>query len=120
MKTAAETLDAADHYHLGDARVLNYQADTMICMSTWAHFIGPGFAWDAAVNWLGAAIRGVDQILFETQYAGDGPGPKQLQNDLDFRHLVKRLGGTVERLGSVPVHGRLADRTVWRITRASG
>lgn len=115
MRTVAEALDVADQYFVGDATRFNYQSETVLLLSTWAHFIDQ-IGWDLAIGWLANLIKGADQVLFETQYFGDGPGPKEFQNDLDLLHWVQKVGGKAERLGAIPVHGRLASRTVWRLT----
>jgi len=55
------------------------------------------------------------QFFFETQLYGDGPGPEFFQTDGDVYRFLKQFG-EVKKLVTIPVFGRDANRSVWRIT----
>ena len=51
-------------------------------------------------------------LFFETQYAGDGPGPDWISDDDDCRGMLEDLGAKkAEPLVTIPVTGRPAART---------
>ncbi len=63
-------------------------------------------------------IRQAGVFFFENQLAGDGPGPAFLQEDKDIRAMMFCLGATtVNVIGTFPVTGRPASRTVWMVQR---
>ena len=57
-------------------------------------------------------------LFFETQLAGDGPGPAALKTDDDVAQLLHSLGAsTVNAIATYPVTGRPASRTVWEVRK---
>jgi len=54
------------------------------------------------------------QLFFETQLYGDGPGLPEHKTDDDVYKFLKQFG-KVEKLVTIPVFGRDAARSVWRI-----
>jgi hypothetical protein len=71
---------------------------------------------ERAEAWLEQAIRWSEVLYFETQLWGDGPGPDFLPDETEVGQLLRRLGANVARpFASLPVIGREAIRTVWRV-----
>ena len=97
--------------------------DVILLFSTWPYLLqdcafgGPG-PLTRAEGW--EFIRQTAQrcrvLFFETQYAGDGPGPPWLESDVDVRSGLLGVGLKGEPIGSFPVTGRPASRTVWKVT----
>lgn len=93
----------------------DYSADAVLLFSTWVYVLrdhGRAVA-DALIANI---VRQTDRLYFETQLFGDGPGADFHQTDADVRNYLAQFG-RVEALGSVPVTGRNAYRTVWRLSK---
>ena len=113
-----------DGFRFGDLRftqqniaghTLGFMADVTIMFSTWSYIV-KDFGRDQAEEVLRAAIAGAGDFFFENQLAGDGPGPAFFRTDDDIEETLTRLGGrAVKAIGTFPVTGRPASRTVWRV-----
>ena len=91
--------------------------NVVMMFSTWPYIIND-FGWDTAVKVLSAIIKYNGVLFFETQLAGDGPGPAALKTDDDVAQLLRSLGATtVSPIGTFPVTGRTASRTVWEVRK---
>ncbi len=91
--------------------------DVVMMFSTWPYIV-IDFGWDAATDVLARIIRDNAVLFFETQLAGDGPGPVALKTDDDVEKLLRSLGAsTVNNIGTFPVAGRPASRTVWEVRK---
>lgn len=94
---------------------LPFKLDVVMMFSTWAYIVqqhGRTLA-DSALS---VAIREAGVLFFETQLAGDGPGPDFLKYDGDVYDLLTSLGARkVTALGTIPVTNRPASRTVWKV-----
>lgn len=57
-----------------------------------------------------------DAVSFiEMQYAGDGPGPKDIEDDGDMFDLLGECGfNKFRKIGSTPVVGRNISRSIWK------
>lgn len=70
-----------------------------------------------AILWLHRVIHRSAVLFFETQLAGDGPGPDFLRSKRDVRAMLEDAGGHVQEIITIPVHGRPCERTMWAVTR---
>ena len=93
-------------------------ASTGVLMSVYP-YIAHEYGRDHARAQLRLLIDKSDQFFFETQLHGDGPGLEEHKSDDDVESFLNGLmSGTtkkVEKLVTVPVHGRSAYRSVFRI-----
>ncbi len=102
------------HRNIMDA---SYSADMVMMFSTWSYVV-QDFGRNRAEELLYEIIEDAGTFFFENQLAGDGPGPAFLREDKDIRAMMFRLGATtVKVIGTVPVTGRPASRTVWMVQR---
>ena len=100
-----------------------YDPDVILLFSTWAYLL-QDCAWGGAGPLTQAEGREFVRktaercrvLFFETQYAGDGPGPAWLKNDADAKGMMTAMGLRAEAIGTFPVTGRPASRTVWKVT----
>lgn len=60
-------------------------------------------------------IESSDQLFFEAQHVGDGPGTFNDDDEI-YGHLLGKGANKVEALITLPVHGRDHERTVWMVT----
>lgn len=96
---------------------LTRNRDVVMMFSTWPYIV-IDFGWDAATDILARIIRDNEVLFFETQLAGDGPGPAALKTDDDVAQLLHSLGAsTVNAIATYPVTGRPASRTVWEVRK---
>lgn len=94
-----------------------YHADVVMMFSTWSYIV-QDYGQNRAEELLYEIIEEAGTFFFENQLAGDGPGPAFLQEDKDIRAMMFRLGATtVNVIGTFPVTGRPASRTVWMVQR---
>jgi len=100
------------HGNVVSTSPIKYKTDTIFFMSVFAH-IARNESYNRAEYTLMRLIEKSDQLFFETQLVGDGPGVHK--TDDDVYNMLKQYG-KVEKLVTIPVHGRDASRTVWRIT----
>ena len=90
-----------------------YPYDVVMMFSTWAYLVQQAGR-EEAENLLGRIVRDCGVFFFETQLYGDGPGPDFLRTDEDVEAMLERFG-TVKHLIRIPVTGRPAERSVWRV-----
>jgi len=91
--------------------------DVVMMFSTWPYIVRD-FGWDIATETLAVIIERNVVLFFETQLAGDGPGPAALKTDDDVAQLLHSLGAsTVNAIATYPVTGRPANRTVWEVRK---
>lgn len=93
----------------------DFDKDVVMMFSTWPYIVqqyGP----PKAQALLERIIQDAGVFFFETQLAGDGPGPDFLKTDLHVVDMLDGLGAQkVTALGTFPVTGRPAARSVWRV-----
>ena len=95
----------------------SYVADVVMMFSTWSYIV-QDFGLDQAIQVLRKVIAEAEVFFFENQLAGDGPGPAMFQTDEDIQLLLHDLGASkVKPIGTFPVTGRPASRTVWMVQR---
>ena len=87
---------------------------TAIVFSVVGHLIDR-FAGKAVQRWLGALAEAHDNVLVELHYAGDGPGPAWLPDHAAAEDWLLQAAPNIDRLVTIPVHGRDAARTVWEL-----
>lgn len=93
----------------------DFFCDVVMMFSTWSYIV-QDFGQLVAEDLLREIIRDAGVFFFENQLYGDGPGPDFLQEDSDIRAMMFRLGATtVNVVGTFPVTGRPASRTVWEV-----
>lgn len=98
-----------------DLPVGYFRRDVVMMFSTFAWMVQQRSHADAK-RVLRQAIAEAGTLFFETQLAGDGPGPEWLPNNNHVRGLLLDLGAKgVEAIGTFPVPGRKAERTVWKV-----
>lgn len=91
------------------------KADVSLHFSAWPYLVRD-YGQEAAEGFLKRAIKGAGVLYFETQLAGDGPGPMFLPDLDSVEALLKRCGAhAVKPICTLPVAGRPAERTVWRV-----
>ncbi len=90
--------------------------DVIMMFSTWPYLVQQHGRTIAEAT-LRHAIIASDILFFETQLAGDGPGPDFLKTDQDVGQMLERLAAPkgVHPLGTIPVTNRPASRTVWKV-----
>lgn len=62
--------------------------------------------------------RNVEISLIECQYSGDGPGPKNLYDDLDMKNFLNLFWDDIEVIGRTKLKIRDAKRTIWKCVRS--
>ncbi len=94
-----------------------YAADVVVMFSTWAYIV-QDYGRPRAMTLLEEIIAEAGVFFFETQLAGDGPGPDFLTRDEDVRDMLANCGATtVQSIGTFDVTGRPTKRTVWKVQR---
>ena len=89
---------------------------TAFVLSTWPYLVQQAGLTEA-IGWLRSIVRICGQTFFEPQLFGDGPGASIHPTDgMVAQWLQKEIRCTAEPLVTIPVHGRDAARTVWRLT----
>lgn len=91
-----------------------FQYDVVMMFSTWPYLVQQVGRGEAEAL-LGRILQDCGVLFFETQLWGDGPGPDFLKTDADVEAMLERFG-TVDHLIRIPVTGRPAARSVWRVT----
>jgi hypothetical protein len=91
-----------------------FAADVVMMFSTWPYIVQE-HGWEVARALLGRIMVDCGVLFFETQLAGDGPGPVALETDQDVERMLSEWGH-VEHLVRIPVTGRPAERSVWQVT----
>lgn len=107
----ADIVPFVDAEHIRDAHW-----NVIMLFSTWAYIYNRDNRDGLRV--LHSCIQMSDVFLFETQLAGDGPGPEFLKTKEDVIQLLYDWGGAteVEELITIPVEDRPAERTIWKVT----
>lgn len=91
--------------------------NVVMMFSTWPYIV-KDYGWERATKTLEVIIERNEVLFFETQLAGDGPGPAALKTDDDVAELLRSLGASiVKNIGTFPVTGRPASRTVWEVRK---
>ena len=101
----------------GSVNDVLYHADVVMMFSTWPYILNT-YGYEFSVKLLNRIVEQAGVLFFETQYAGDGPGPEFLKNDEDVRELFGTMTSvkTIQRLANFPVtFNPSQSRTVWRI-----
>ena len=91
--------------------LLSFEADVTLLLSTWA-YLDQEYANAEAI--LAKIIRSSRVTFFETQLAGDGPGPSYLRTDENVESLLEHFG-KVQALLTIELPERKRHRTLWRI-----
>ena len=98
-----------------DLKPEDVSAEIVIMFSTWPYIFND-YGLEKAYNLLKMIINNCDVFFFETQLAGDGPGPDHLVTDDDVANMLGTWGNP-QPLITIPVVGRPASRTVWKVTQ---
>lgn len=94
-----------------------YNSDVVVMFSTWAYVV-KDYGRRQADDLLRAIIAAAGVFFFETQLAGDGPGPDFLPDNAAVATMLTGCGATMAKpIATFPVTGRPAHRTVWRVQR---
>jgi 2-polyprenyl-3-methyl-5-hydroxy-6-metoxy-1,4-benzoquinol methylase len=93
----------------------HFDYDVVLLFSTWSYVLND-YGKERAFDLLARIVGGCGVLFFETQLAGDGPGPDFLVTDDDVANMLGQFG-VPEPLVTIPVTGRPASRTVWKVTR---
>jgi predicted Ser/Thr protein kinase len=113
---ARKLWDSRAQFLKGDILDLDsYEADAVLLFSTWSYIIQE-YGQERADDLLGLIVAEASVLYFEMQLYGDGPGPAWATCDDDVHNHLSRFGKVVA-LGSFPVTGRPATRTIWRVTK---
>lgn len=107
-------MDELRFYQMNITEVGKFDAEVVLLFSTWSYIV-QDFNRRTAENLLGKIISECGVLFFENQLWGDGPGPNFFINDGDIQQLLESYGRPVEKLETIPVGGRPASRTVWRV-----
>ncbi len=94
---------------------VDFGHDAVMMFSTWPYIFND-YGLEVAYDLLKKIIDQCGILFFETQLAGDGPGPKHLVTDDDVANMLGQWGDP-EPLVTIPVTGRPASRTVWKVTQ---
>lgn len=98
----------------GDAmKEVRFTYDVVMMFSTWPYIV-QDYGTIAAEALLRRIIEDCGVLFFETQLHGDGPGPDFLKTDEDVEAMLARYGD-VKHLIKIPVTGRPAFRSVFRV-----
>ena len=92
---------------------MRYEYNVVMMFSTWAYYV-IDYGLDAAHALLARIMSQCGVLFFETQLAGDGPGPKHLVTDDDVGNMLGAFGNPKPCI-TIPVVGRPASRTVWMV-----
>ncbi len=100
--------------HDGDIVHLHrFDYDVVMMFSTWPYIVND-YGREAAERLLGRIVSDCGVLFFETQLYGDGPGPAFLETDSDVEAMLDKYG-QVTHLIRIPVTGRPASRSVWKV-----
>lgn len=93
----------------------DFNYDVVMMFSTWPYIVND-FDRTAAVELLKKIVNQCGVFFFETQLHGDGPGPNFLLEESDVASMFGKFA-EVRSIINLPVWGRSATRTVWRIEK---
>ncbi len=91
----------------------SFTYDVVMMFSTWPYLVQDAGR-EAATDLLKRIIADCGTFFFETQLHGDGPGPEFLKANGDVADLLSGFGSP-QALGTFPINGRDATRTVWMV-----
>lgn len=94
--------------------VSNFAHDVVMMFSTWPYIVRD-YGRDNAIRIIEKIMQQCGVLFFESQLDGDGPGPDFFQGDSDIERFLEEYG-RVEHLARIPVTGRPAERSVWKVT----
>lgn len=99
---------------------IDFCKDIVLLFSTWPYVLDE-YGAEVAIDLLRRIIDAQKPLggvlYFESQYYGDGPGPEMFKCDDDVEEFFDvEVGAKATRLVTIPVTGRDAQRTVWRVT----
>jgi len=99
----------------GDALApqLRFHFDVVMMFSTWPYLVQQVGRQEAEAL-LGRIMQDCGVLFFETQLAGDGPGPDFLKTDEDVEAMLDQYG-MAKHLIKIHVTGRPAFRSVFRV-----
>lgn len=92
-----------------------FDHDVVLLFSTWPYIVRD-YGRQVALDLLQSIMSECGVLFFETQLAGDGPGPDFLVTDDDVANMLGEFG-TPQPLVTIPVTGRAASRTVWKVIK---
>jgi len=101
-----------DQANIMDLDTFNF--DVVLLFSTFAYMVRD-YGRAAAEAKLMEIAQDCGILYFETQLAGDGPGPAWLPSDEAVQSWLNGLGCEAAPIVTIPVVGRRASRTVWRV-----
>lgn len=96
--------------------VEDFSFDVVLLFSTWA-YICNDYGREEAFELLNRITKACGVLYFETQLAGDGPGPDFLLTEDDVANMLGQFGVPTP-LATISVAGREAARTVWKVHRS--
>ncbi len=128
FRTGEDSIDIArglwEGFPLGGVRFIKsdildvshlYGRDVVVMFSTWPYIV-KDYGKKRALDLLCAIISKPGVFFFETQLAGDGPGPDFLPDNAAVAMMLRGCGATLAKpIATFPVTGRPASRTVWRV-----
>lgn len=91
----------------------HFRYDVVMMFSTWPYLVQQAGREEAEAL-LGRIMQDCGVLFFETQLYGDGPGPDFFQTDNDVASMLGQYG-QVHRLINIPVTGRPASRSVFKV-----
>lgn len=91
------------------------KTDVAMMFSAWPYIVND-YGRLFADKLLSDILYDVHVLYFETQLQGDGPGPDFLKTDDDVVNMFRTMAATAKPLITIPVTGRPASRTVFRVT----
>ncbi len=94
----------------------DFNYDVVMCFSAWPYIV-QDYGRERAEKLLAEIVGQCGVLFFETQLAGDGPGPDFLSEDSDVANMLGQFG-EVEDICTIPVTNSPASRTVWRVEKA--
>lgn len=116
--------DVLTAFNLPDGITAHPKPPTAFVLSTWSHLVQQTTL-TLATDWLRDLVKACGQVFFEPHLFGDGPGrpeegpgqPIHPTDGMVANWLRQKIGcREVTGLCTLPVHGREAARTVWRLT----
>jgi len=96
-----------------DAIPVPIDVDNVLLLSVFPYIQNPG-------GMMKKLVKSGATLFFETQLAGDGPGPDIFRTDADVKQYLSKFYGRVESLVTLAIAGRNAKRTTWKCTLPLG
>lgn len=92
----------------------DFKYDVVLLLSTFAYIVKYSGE-EAASRLVKRILSQGDVLFFETQLAGDGPGPAFLKSHADVERYLGRFG-KARKLATYSVWNRPARRSLWKVT----